>query len=646
MRVIRGLAALVALMVVLVAVPAFLVIFVGNPLPSDLDWDRLVGGLTRPDDGSILVGLVAIVAWIAWAVFAVSVIVEIVAVVSRQRVRIRLPGLVAPQRLASGLVVAVVALVVVTPQLSHASPARSTPAADHGQGASRPLTGRRPLRRRWRDPDTTADVERAPAALPPTDGTRYTVERGDDLWSLAERFYGEGREWRKIAAANPDVLTGGPDRLAPGWRLLIPDVDQAPAGRTVVVEQGDTLSSIADRLWSDADRWPEVYEANRFQLDDPDDLPVGLTLVLPEAPAATAKPKKVAQPEADSTSRAEPGAGTDAAGVPTIPDRPRASPDALPRPRNQGPATEPPATPGSVTTPPPAPDARFGRRPDGRCPTRWQQSTRWSQDWPGSAVCWRRRWSQEWASVVARSCRSDQWVDASSSHRPPPSWPRRTSVVASSRWACAPSTWRPGRSPPTATAPVQSCLRCSPRACTVTASTWSWPHRASRRPPGSTSKAPGGGLLEGDVDRLRSTPGLRDALRPYPALVTLGVTADGGQVVADLEQLRLTSIEAEDGEHADAVLAAIARRAVLLALGRGARGGRDRHLREVARRDGTAQRDSRRRPGTGAGSAQSACRDAADSAGREVSRRSPHRSRSGRSLGADDRAGQCPSVGR
>ena len=53
-------------------------------------------------------------------------------------------------------------------------------------------------------------------------------------------------------------------------------------------------------------------------------------------------------------------------------------------------------------------------------------------------------------------------------------------------------------------------------------------------------------------------PGLRDAVRPYPALVTLGVTADGGQVVADLEQLRLISVEAAAGEPAEAVLSAIA----------------------------------------------------------------------------------------
>ena len=308
MRLIRGLAALVVLVAGLVAVPVFLVVVVGNPLPSDLDWARLVGGLTRPDDGSILVGLVTIVAWIAWAVFAASVIVEIIAILSRQRVQIRLPGLVASQRLASGLVVAVVALVVVAPQLSHASPVRAAPAPSHDDAARAAVAPAGVAPATVADRVSLAEGERGPAAVPQATSPRYLVERGDDLWTLAERFYGEGRDWRKIAAANPDLLTGGPDRLEPGWRLLIPDVEQSPSRRTVVVEPGDTLSSIAHRLWSDADRWPEVFEANRFQLDDPDELPVGLTLALPARSADTSKdaadpPEDVPAPPTSSGSR-------------------------------------------------------------------------------------------------------------------------------------------------------------------------------------------------------------------------------------------------------------------------------------------------------------------------------------------------------
>ena len=358
MRLIRGLAALVVLMVGLVAVPVFLIVAVGNPLPSDLDLDGLIGGLTRPDDGSILVGLVTIVAWIAWAIFATTVVVEIIAVLSRQRLRIRLPGLVAPQRLASGLVVAVVALVVVTPQLGHATPARATPAPSQDDAPRAAVAPAKVAPAVVADRVNPAQDDRERADVPRATGARYTVERGDDLWSLAERFYGAGRDWRKIAAANPDLLTGGPDRLEPGWRLLIPDVEESPSGRSVVVEPGDSLSSIALRLWSDADRWPEVYEANRFQLDDPDELPVGLTLVLParsadapkdtaDAPKDTADaPKDTADAPnegADSGRRADPGSASDEPVARGSSSTGR-EPDALPRPRPDSPA----APPGAV----------------------------------------------------------------------------------------------------------------------------------------------------------------------------------------------------------------------------------------------------------------------------------------------------------
>ena len=53
-------------------------------------------------------------------------------------------------------------------------------------------------------------------------------------------------------------------------------------------------------------------------------------------------------------------------------------------------------------------------------------------------------------------------------------------------------------------------------------------------------------LDDADVDLLRSTPGLGEAVRPYPALVTLGAGADDVPVVTDLESLRLTSIDAPE----------------------------------------------------------------------------------------------------
>jgi nucleoid-associated protein YgaU len=81
------------------------------------------------------------------------------------------------------------------------------------------------------------------------------------------------------------VLTGGLDRLQVGWRLRLPDFDDGMARgghRVVTVRRGDTLSSIAEAELGAAARWTEIFHANRAQLHDPDELAVGMRLLLPK----------------------------------------------------------------------------------------------------------------------------------------------------------------------------------------------------------------------------------------------------------------------------------------------------------------------------------------------------------------------------
>jgi LysM repeat protein len=52
-------------------------------------------------------------------------------------------------------------------------------------------------------------------------GRFYTVQSGDTLGAIAKRFYGDGRKWPTIAAANKDILPD-PNRLRPGMKLRIP----------------------------------------------------------------------------------------------------------------------------------------------------------------------------------------------------------------------------------------------------------------------------------------------------------------------------------------------------------------------------------------------------------------------------------------
>jgi LysM domain len=286
MRVLRGICALAALLIGLLGIPAALVFLGGNPLPSSLSLSDIQRALLTPDDGTILIGLITIGGWIAWLVFAVAVLAEVIKVASGYRLRIRLPGLAGVQRFTAGLLVSVIAMSVGS-QPVRAEPTTSTPFEV-------------PIEPVHRDEATGV----ASTVVETDVGHVHLVQVGDDLWSLAEHYYGSGRQWHKIAMANKGLLTGGPDRLQPGWRLRVPDIDISDVGadaRSVLVKPGDTLSSIARAAYGNDFDWRRIFHANRAQLNDPDELVPGMRLVMPQ-------PKQAARPERKND---QPGEGRD-----------------------------------------------------------------------------------------------------------------------------------------------------------------------------------------------------------------------------------------------------------------------------------------------------------------------------------------------
>lgn len=61
--------------------------------------------------------------------------------------------------------------------------------------------------------------ETAPAPEPEPAPRTYTVESGDTLWAIAERFYGDGSKYQVIADASG---ISNPDLIHPGEVLTIP----------------------------------------------------------------------------------------------------------------------------------------------------------------------------------------------------------------------------------------------------------------------------------------------------------------------------------------------------------------------------------------------------------------------------------------
>lgn len=64
-------------------------------------------------------------------------------------------------------------------------------------------------------------AEAAPEAAPaPAAQRKYTIAPGDTLWAIAERFYGDGSKFPKIAEANG---IANPDLINAGAELVIPE---------------------------------------------------------------------------------------------------------------------------------------------------------------------------------------------------------------------------------------------------------------------------------------------------------------------------------------------------------------------------------------------------------------------------------------
>jgi len=65
----------------------------------------------------------------------------------------------------------------------------------------------------------TRPAESSPA--PKTTGKTHTVVKGDTLWGIAKKYYGNGSQYMKIANANKDKVKN-PNLIYPGQVLTIP----------------------------------------------------------------------------------------------------------------------------------------------------------------------------------------------------------------------------------------------------------------------------------------------------------------------------------------------------------------------------------------------------------------------------------------
>lgn len=120
------------------------------------------------------------------------------------------------------------------------------------------------------------------------------VEKGDNLWKIAEKQYGSGYNWVDIASenklSNASAIEVGQELKLP--KTAVKEIVKAATptkteevatitGDKYTVVKGDHLWSIAVRAYSDGYKWVDIAKANEIDLKKASYIEIGQELKLP-----------------------------------------------------------------------------------------------------------------------------------------------------------------------------------------------------------------------------------------------------------------------------------------------------------------------------------------------------------------------------
>lgn len=190
------------------------------------------------------------------------------------------------------------------PIIAPPSPRPQAPRLEQGVGAPPPQFDKEPLNPI--KPDEPAESSRKeatgnqtppqpqPAVIAP-EFEDYVVQKGDTFASISTRFFGTPVHAQAIVRANPLM---DPRRLMPGRAIRVPKDPANIQGKPVVppvkgeegqasvyvVQSGDTLSGISQKLYGTMKHADLIFQANRDRLSSPEALRIGQTLNIPARP--------------------------------------------------------------------------------------------------------------------------------------------------------------------------------------------------------------------------------------------------------------------------------------------------------------------------------------------------------------------------
>lgn len=119
----------------------------------------------------------------------------------------------------------------------------------------------------------------------------YTVQSGDTLYSISRKFFDDNTMVRKLCQANRGISA---DSLMIGQELIIPSVpilndieeiqnlNRKKYKKAVYrIRWGDSLYKLASKAYNDGKNWKIIYDANKNEIMNTKDVPVGQVIIIP-----------------------------------------------------------------------------------------------------------------------------------------------------------------------------------------------------------------------------------------------------------------------------------------------------------------------------------------------------------------------------
>ena len=115
----------------------------------------------------------------------------------------------------------------------------------------------------------------------------YTVQEGDTLWKVAEKYFGSGLYWEQIYQDNLTTISN-PDRIYAGQVIVInltsinnQEEERDPNLTYYTVKPGDSLWRIALQFYGNGRYWRKINQAND-NIPDPKYIYEGQVIIIPD----------------------------------------------------------------------------------------------------------------------------------------------------------------------------------------------------------------------------------------------------------------------------------------------------------------------------------------------------------------------------